>query len=184
MAEADLQRVQHWLAGVYSNREQALDQPVWFIPVQLWYIPVPTLFAEGMGFFTEQIQQPRPDEFYRSRVLHLLDYPLRLENYRLREQSRWAGASRDPHVLAHLRPEDLIGLPSCTLYLTVEADRIHGAMDPQQECCLSPDADSRIEIEFDLFADAFHTLDRGFKRDSQEQVWGSRAGAYRYQRLA
>lgn len=177
------QQVARWLAGTFSNREQALDQPVWFIPVTLWYVPLPHLFAEGLGFFTEQVNQHRPQEFYRSRVLQLLDQPLRLENYRLRDQKAWAGASRDPDKLAHLRQEDVIWLPDCTIWLTVAADHIHGAMDPQRECCLSPDADTRIEIEFDLYPDGLYTLDRGFKRGSREQVWGSRAGAYRYQRV-
>jgi len=181
--DMSFEQVAQWLPGTYSNREQALEQPVWFIPVTLWYVPLPHLFESGLGFFTEQVNQHRPQEFYRSRVLQLLDHPLRLENYRLREQGAWAGASQDPQRLAQLRQQDLIFLPNCTLWLTMAEDHIHGAMDPQRECCLSDDADSRIEITFDLYADAFHTLDRGFQRQSGEQVWGSRAGPYRYRRV-
>lgn len=177
---SDLEIVAAWLAGTYSNRQQALDQPVWFIPVTLWYVPLPQLFDRGLGFFTEQINQHFPDQFYRSRALQLLEDPLRLENYKLIDQSAWLGASQDRQQLEQLKPEDLEWLPECTLMLEHREMIVYGSMRPQAACKLTPDSTTVIQIEFELTATTFTTLDRGLNETTGQQVWGSSAGPYRY----
>ncbi|MDX2273624.1 MAG: chromophore lyase CpcT/CpeT [Cyanobacteriota bacterium] len=191
--QVDLLRVTKWLVGTYSNRQQALDQAVWFIPVTLWYAEVPHLFAEGIGFFTEQVNQHKPQDYYRSRVLQLLGDPLRLENYKLRDQSMWAGASQDPQKLSQLKASDCEWLEGCTINLTYvpqaisaeladPSDSYFGNMQPGGACCLSPQDRGYIEIEFQLTADHFITLDRGFDKVTGQQTWGSKAGAYHYRK--
>lgn len=178
---SDLERVQAWLAGTYSNRQQAMAQPVWFVPVTLWYIPLPHLFDQGVGFFTEQINEHFPETFYRSRVLQLLPHPLRLENYKLRHQQTWLGASQDPIWLGRLTQADLELLPGCTLFLDRQDDgSFYGEMAPDAICKLTPDGHTLIEIEFELTATTFTTLDRGIDEKTGEQTWGSMAGPYRY----
>lgn len=184
MVSTELQTIREWLAGVYSNRQQAMDQPVWFIPVRLWYIPVQGLFSEGMGFFTEQVNEHTPDQPYRSRVLHLTDHegPLRFENYRFRDQQAWAGATRAPERLADLSTRVLEHLPGCTIYLESKVNSFSAKMTGRG-CRLSAESSSYVEISFELTPTAFVTLDRGFDLTSGEQVWGSRAGAYHYVKL-
>ncbi len=179
----DWETVRTWLAGTYSNRAQAMDQPVWFIPVTLWYVPLPELFAEGWGFFTEQVNQHTPREFYRSRVLQLLDHPLRLENYRLQDQQAWMGASQDAARWAQLSATDLEHLPGCTINLTPEAEGYRGRMSGLN-CRLTPDSTQAIEIDFLLTATALITLDRGIDIQTGEQTWGSRMGPYHYLKLS
>jgi CpeT protein len=178
----DMQTCATWLAGTYTNRAQAMAEPVWFIPVTLWYVLVPGLFTEGVSFFTEQVNEHEPALPYRSRVVRLQDAPLRLENYRLREQSSWAGAACDPSTLRRLTAADLIHLPNCAIDLTMQAGAFQGKMAEPKGCRLTPT--SYVQIEFTLTATTFVTLDRGFDVVSGEQLWGSRAGAYRYQKIS
>jgi hypothetical protein len=166
----DWETVRTWLAGTYSNRDQAMDQPVWFSPVTLWYVSLSDLFAEGWGFFTEQVNQHTPNDFYRSRVLQLLDHPLRLENYKLRDQQAWMGASQDAARLAQLKLTDLDLLPGCTLYLTPEAEGYRGRMAPGLNCRLTPASTQAIEIDFFLTAAAFITTDRGIDMQTGRQT--------------
>ena len=180
MQTSDLDLVRDWLAGTYSNRQQAMDQPVWFIPVTLWYIPLPQLFDQGCGFFTEQINQHFPDKFYRSRVLQLLDDPLRLENYKLKDQSIWLGASQDQDHLLELTVVDLEWLPECTIFLQRQNESFHGAMGSEAACKLTPESTTVIQIEFDLTATTLTTLDRGIDQTTGQQTWGSSAGPYQY----
>lgn len=185
MVSTDLQTVREWLAGVYSNRQQAMDQPVWFTPVRLWYIPVQGLFSGGMGFFTEQVNEHTPDQPYRARVLHLTDHegPLRFENYRFKEQQAWAGAARAPERLSDLSTRVLEYLPGCTIYLESKENGFSAKMRAGSGCRLSAESSSYVEISFELTSTAFITLDRGFDLTTGEQVWGSRAGAYHYVKL-
>jgi CpeT protein len=172
--------IRHWLAGTYSNRQQAMAEPVWFIPVTLWYVPVDGLFPEGVGFFTEQVNEHTPDQPYRTRVLRLMENPLRFENYRLQDQAAWAGASKDPERLSSLTSEHLELLSGCTIYLEQKDNRYLGTMKEGQGCRLSPDSTSCIQIEFELTDTAFITLDRGFDLTTNAQVWGSKGGPYHY----
>jgi len=180
----DLAAAARLLAGTYSSRAQAMAEPVWFIPVHLWYVPLPHLFAEGIGLFSEQVSEHLPEQPYRSRVLRLADGPLRLENYRLKVQSQWAGGACDPERLARLTPDDLLFLEGCTIFLERTGPGFRGAMRPGRGCRLAPDDTSYVQIALELTADTLVTLDRGFDLVSDRQVWGSRAGPYRYVKLS
>ncbi|AGY57813.1 chromophore lyase CpcT/CpeT [Gloeobacter kilaueensis] len=177
---ASMQTVRDWLVGTYTSREQAMAQPVWFIPVRLWYVAVDGLFDEGIGFFTEQANEHDPDRIYRSRVLQLLEEPLRFENYRLIDQDRWLGAATDPEHLARLRRSDCEPLPGCAIYLERQGDAFRGRMKPGGACRLRSADTSYIEIELELREGVFLTLDRGFDSATGEQTWGSLGGPYRY----
>jgi CpeT protein len=181
---SDLSTICHWLSGTYSNRQQAMAEPVWFIPVRLWYVPVPGLFSEGVGFFTEQVSEHTPEQPYRTRVLQLLENPLRFENYRFRDQTAWAGAAQRTERLQTLSPEDLELLPGCTIELERKDNGYFGAMKEGQGCRLSSNSTSYVRIEFELTDTAFITLDRGFDLVTNTQVWGSRGGAYHYLKQA
>ncbi len=160
-----------------------MEQPVWFIPVRLWYVAVEGLFPEGIGFFTEQVSEHLLDQPYRSRVLQLLDEPLRLENYRLKDQPAWAGAALATERLLKLTPQDLDFLPGCTILLEKHSESYLGRMQPGGGCRLSSQDTAYVEIELELRADRFITLDRGFDSTTGTQTWGSRAGAYQYLKL-
>jgi CpeT protein len=183
MISDDLSTIRDWLAGTYSNRQQAMAEPVWFIPVTLWYIPVEGLFSEGVGFFTEQVNEHTPQP-YRTRVLQLLENPLRLENYRLKDQAAWAGAAARKERLQTLAPQDLELLPGCTIELERKDNCYFGTMKEGQGCRLSPDSTSYVRIEFELTDTAFTTLDQGFDLVTNAQVWGSKGGAYHYLKQA
>ncbi len=177
---SELATIRHWLSGTYSNRQQAMAEPVWFIPVTLWYVPVDGLFSEGVGFFTEQVSEHTPAQPYRARVLQLLENPLRFENYRLKDQAVWAGASKHPERLSSLTSEHLELLPGCTIYLERKDNCYLGKMKEDQGCRLSSDSTSCVQIEFELTDTAFITLDRGFDLATNVQVWGSKGGPYHY----
>ncbi|MEN9224225.1 MAG: chromophore lyase CpcT/CpeT [Thermostichus sp. HHBFW_bins_43] len=180
--DSDLCTLASWLAGYYSNRAQAMAEPVWFVPVSLWYVRLPDVFSQGIGFFTEQFNQHTPGRFYRSRVLQLLADPLRIENYKLLDQTAWAGASQDPQRLAQLSLADVEHLPGCRILVQKRPDCYHGEMLPGGGCRLNPGDNSYIHIEFDLTSTEFITWDRGFDVNTGQQTWGSRAGPYRYRK--
>jgi CpeT protein len=180
--DSDLHTLANWLEGYYSNRAQAMAEPVWFVPVSLWYVRLSGLFSQGIGFFTEQFNQHTPGRFYRSRVLQVLADPLRIENYKLQDQGAWAGASQDPQRLAQLSSADLELLPGCRILVEKRPDSYHGEMLPGGGCRLTSSDSTYIHIEFDLTAKEFITWDRGFDSTTGRQTWGSRAGPYRYQK--
>lgn len=176
----DLETIRTWLAGTFSSRAQAMEQPIWFIPVRLWYIPVDQLFETGIGFFTEQTSEHLPNAAYRSRVLQLLSDPLRLENYKLKDQKVWAGSASDPERLKALTLSDLTHLPGCRILLRKEQNTYHGQMANAKACRIAETDRSYVHIDFSLSETRFLTLDQGFDCETGTQTWGSRSGPYQY----
>jgi CpeT protein len=176
----DLETIRTWLSGTFSSRAQAMELPVWFIPVRLCYVPLDHLFETGVGFFAEQNSEHLPNVPYRSRILQLLADPLRLENYKFKDQKAWAGAAADPERLKTLTLSDLVHLPGCRILLTKEGETYRGEMAEAQGCRISETDASYVHIEFVLSATRFLTLDQGFNGETGAQTWGSRSGPYQY----
>ncbi|MFN9861327.1 MAG: CpcT/CpeT family chromophore lyase, partial [Pseudanabaena sp.] len=40
-SSSQLLQLASWMSGEYSNREQSLDQPVWFVNLVWWQRPIP-----------------------------------------------------------------------------------------------------------------------------------------------
>jgi CpeT protein len=179
----DLETIRTWLSGTFSSRAQAMEQPVWFIPVRLWYIPVDHLFETGIGFFAEQTSE-HLNSPYRSRVLQLLSDPLRLENYRFKDQKAWAGSATHPERLKTLALSDLVHLPGCRILLSKVGETYQGEMADATRCRIAETDESYVRIEFSLDKTCFLTLDQGFNCETGAQTWGSRSGPYQYMKIA
>ncbi|MCY7331954.1 MAG: chromophore lyase CpcT/CpeT, partial [Pseudanabaena sp. CAN_BIN31] len=62
-----------WMAGEFSNREQALDQPIWFVNLVWWQRPIPHEIFGGVTLFAEQANILKSDRPYRQRILQFIE---------------------------------------------------------------------------------------------------------------
>ena len=118
MITAQLNQLATALAGEFDNRQQALADPVWYLHLRLWYRPLPKgLFADGYGFFIEQISVASGQPPYRQRILHLTlkDTQPWGQFYALADPSAYVGSATEPDRLTGLTRGALIDLPTCAL---------------------------------------------------------------------
>ncbi|NJL48923.1 MAG: chorismate mutase [Leptolyngbyaceae cyanobacterium SM2_5_2] len=187
-----LTRLAEYLAGEFDNKAQALAEPAWYLHLRVWNRPLPrSVFAEGYGFFIEQISVASGAAPYRQRILHLTqrDETLWGQYYGLKDPLAFQGSSTAPERLIDLTPQDLIPLPTCGLSVDFDPGTLkYSARLPAGTlCCITYQGQaSYISLGFDLgpqspTADhsiALSVYDRGVDPATGKTTWGPQMGPF------
>lgn len=175
-----------WLAGEFSNREQAFASPAWFSHIRLCIRPLPRHVFDGIGFYSEQADDYDWKRPYRVRVLQLIERDGRIEseNFVLKDPAAYLGACREPERLVTLTRDQIEQLPGCTMVFDHVADAFEGRMLPGKHCRIfRKGQDTYLASEATVRANAFISWDRGLDPQTDEQVWGSYSGAFHFTKL-
>lgn len=183
MTQDDLLTLARWLAGDFSNREQAFRETAFFSQIRVCHRPLPWSVFGGIGFYIEQAYDVFLDDPYRMRVYQLLlrEQDLYIKNYNLKEPDRWRGACREAQRLQNMGQDDLIELAGCSLILHREGASFKGQVEPGKACkVFRKGQDSYLMSEVEIRDGAFFSLDRGYDPVTDEQLWGSFAGPFEF----
>jgi len=189
MADSDLMTLASWLAGDFSNWEQAIANPPFFAHVRVCMRPLPQpLSPEGIWLYVEQAYDYEINHPYRTAVLHLIETrgQLLIENYKLAEPSHYFGSARQPHRLQNLTLEQLEKLCGCNMLVhKTPRQTFVGQVEAGKQCrVVRKGKETYLHSEFEVGVDFFHSLDRGFDLDTDERVWGAIAGAFEFAKKA
>jgi hypothetical protein len=176
-----------WMAGEFENRAQALDQPIWFVSLRLWYRPLPFLIEGNLALFAEQANILQLQHPYRQRiaVLHqtAATDPLQAHYLAFKQPERFQGAGANPTLLLPLTPDDLEVLPGCVLTITPQEQSFEARMAPETQCCFQYQGETRqVVLGFDAFADRFLSYDRGVDPQTGKSLWGAMIGPYDFKK--
>ena len=97
------------MASDFSNQAQAYANPPFFAHIRVCMRPLPNNLLNGTSLFLEQAYDFMLNQPYRLRVIKLsiIGDRLELENFKVKDQERFYGASRNLDLLNTLT-EDLI----------------------------------------------------------------------------
>lgn len=194
-----LRMLAQWLAGEFSNQDQALEQPAWFVHLRLWHRPLPKRFAGHLALFAEQANVLHLDQPYRQRLMLLqpnstsdskpelnpeTDQPtVRIQYLAFRDPSQFRGAGANPDRLSALTSADLENLPGCELAVQFNNGRFEAKMPPGAKCYFQYAGQTRqVELGFTATPQEFHSCDRGVDPATGQGLWGALMGAYQFQR--
>ncbi|BAZ37259.1 hypothetical protein NIES4101_31800 [Calothrix sp. NIES-4101] len=181
----------NYLAGEFDNREQALDNPIWYVHLRLWQIPIPIFSEDSLTIFAEQANIVKLDQPYRQRIMRLRESnhpeaPLQIQYYMPKDPLSLAGGGCNPSLLKHLSPEQLDLLPGCILNVSVRelaTNHYHFlATPPPQACCTFTYQGDTIQVSLGLEVtqEELKTYDKGIDPNSGKATWGAILGPYRY----
>jgi hypothetical protein len=180
-----------YLAGEFDNREQAIDEPVWYVHLRLWQRPVNLFTEDSITLFAEQASIITLDQPYRQRIMRLRqgsnsDATVEVQYYMPQDPSVLRGAGDNPALLNTLRPEQLDLLPGCILTVTQEklgGDRYKFTATPPPEtrCSFTYLGNTvYVSLGFAATATEFHGYDKGIDPATGKATWGAIMGPYRY----
>ncbi|AFY74512.1 CpeT/CpcT family (DUF1001) [Synechococcus sp. PCC 7502] len=175
-----------YMAGEFSNREQAIAEPVWYVNLRLWQIPLPQSLLDGIAFFAEQANIINLDQPYRQRIINLreTDGNIQADYYALIEPSAWRGAATRPEQLQQLSINDLIPLPDCTLKVKYEQETFKAELPINAKCCFTYQGETRqVSLGFAASKSEFLSYDKGIDMNTGAGIWGAITGAYRFTKL-
>lgn len=176
------------LSGTWENREQALDQPAWYVHLRLWHQPLPFLIEGCFALFAEQAPKVNLNQPYRQRVmvLHSTASPQewQVEYRQFKDPGRFQGAGSNPTQLDVLSPSDLIPLPGCWLNVTQQEQTFIAKPPPDAICTFEYEGKKRqVVLGFEVSSDRFKSYDRGVDPETGQSLWGAMLGPYIFQKV-
>jgi CpeT/CpcT family (DUF1001) len=180
-----------YLAGEFDNREQALAEPVWYVHLRLWQIPVSLFPQDSITLFAEQANIINLDRPYRQRVMRLMagingDASLQVQYYMPKDPSALSGAGRNPALLKTLTIEKLDLLPGCILSVTQHKltpnNHKFVATQPTEALCCFTYRENIVQVSlgFEATETEFYSYDKGIDSETGKATWGAILGPYRY----
>lgn len=183
----DIKTLAHWMAADFSNQEQAFENPPMYAHIRVCMRPLPLSLLDGVSFFVEQAYDYMLNSPYRVRVLKLSQSSdrIEIENYTVKDENKFFGASRNPERLQTLQLDQLEKLSGCNMIVEWTGNSFKGHVEPGKGCMVvRKGKQTYLDSSFEIDQDKFISLDRGRDPETDEHVWGSVAGPFYFVRWA
>ena len=183
----DLTALARWMAADFSNQEQAFENPPFFAHIRVCMRPLPVELLSGISLFVEQAYDYALNDPYRLRVLKLVDAGdhIEIENYMVKNETEFYGASRDLTRLSKLTGDRLERLSGCNMIVEWTGHSFRGKVEPGKACMVTRRGkETYLDSEFEIDDQLFISLDRGRDPETDEHIWGSVAGPFHFVRWA
>jgi hypothetical protein len=179
------------LAGEFDNREQAIDNPTWFVHLRLWQRPVPLFAADGsLTLFAEQANVLYPDNPYRQRILRLMPPAsgspsiLQVQYYSFADPSAVSGAGQQPERLRAITLDQISLLPGCVLTVNQpQPAEFVASPPPDSACFFNYQGEARqVSLGFEVRGGEFFSYDKGIDPQTGSAIWGAIMGPYQFKK--
>ena len=183
----DIFTLARWMAADFSNQEQAFANPPLFAHIRVCMRPLPLDLLSGVSFIVEQAYDFMVNQPYRVRALKLLvnQGRIEIENYTIRGEEAFHGASRDLNRLAALKADQLEKLPGCNMHVEWTGHSFKGSVEPGKACMVVRKGKTTyLDSTFEIDAEKFMSHDVGRDPETHEHVWGAHAGGFHFVRWA
>ncbi|MBW4557347.1 MAG: chromophore lyase CpcT/CpeT [Trichormus sp. ATA11-4-KO1] len=181
----DITTLARWMAADFSNQAQAFENPPFFAHIRVCMRPLPWEILSGVSLFVEQAYDYMLNDPYRVRVLKLLTTGdrIQIENYTVKQEENFYGASRDLQRLKTLNGNDLEKLSGCNMIVEWTGNSFKGKVESGKGCIVFRKGQKTyLDSEFEISEEKFISLDRGRDLDTDAHIWGSVAGPFHFVR--
>ena len=183
----DIATLARLMAADFSNQAQAFENPPFFAHIRVCMRPLPLELLSGVSFLVEQAYDYMINSPYRLRVLKLIAAGdrIEIENYTVKPEEQFYGASRDLNRLQTLKAENLEKLPGCNMIVEWTGSSFKGHVEPGKACMVvRKGQNTYLDSTFEIDDTKFISLDRGRDPQTDEHIWGSVAGPFHFVRWA
>ncbi|MBD1835056.1 chromophore lyase CpcT/CpeT [Cyanobacteria bacterium FACHB-472] len=183
----DIATLARLMAADFSNQAQAFENPPFFAHIRVCMRPLPLELLSGVSLIVEQAYDYMINDPYRLRVLKLIAAGdrIEIENYTVKPEEQFYGASRDLNRLQSLKAENLEKLPGCNMIVEWTGNSFKGHVEPGKACMVvRKGQNTYLDSTFEIDDTKFISLDRGRDPQTDEHIWGSVAGPFHFVRWA
>lgn len=181
----DIATLARWMASDFSNQEQAFENPPFFAHIRVCIRPLPLDILSGVSFYVEQAYDYMLNDPYRVAVNKLVDCGdhITIENYKVKDEQRFYGASRDLQRLKSLTADDLEKSSGCSMIVEWTGYSFKGKVEPGKGCIVvRKNQKTYLDSDFEIDDQKFISRDQGRDLDTDEHIWGSVAGPFQFTR--
>ncbi len=174
-----------WMAGDFSNKKQALENPTLYAHIHVFFRPLPENFFPGIGFYSEQVYDYDLWSPYRQGVHQLIDKGdyVYIENYKLKDPILYAGAARELDILHTITPENIERRYNCSMVFKRDGDKFVGSVEPGNKCLIHKrGCETYLVSKVELTENTWVSSDKGMDINTHKQIWGSAAGDLKFEK--
>ena len=179
----DIATLARWMASDFSNQAQAYANPPFFAHIRVCMRPMPEDLLDGTSLFLEQAYDFMLAQPYRLRVikLSLVEDRIELENFKVKEQEKFYGASRNLELLNTITPDVIEKMEGCDMDVTWTGKSFQGQIKPGKACIVERKGKiTYLDNSFEITDSKLTSYDRGRDPETDELVWGSIAGPFEF----
>ncbi|AAP99388.1 MULTISPECIES: chromophore lyase CpcT/CpeT [Prochlorococcus] len=175
------------LCGKYSNKDQAYHQPKLYAYMNIYFRPLPWNLFRGIGIYSEQSYDYSPWSPYRQAVHRLIvkeNYFI-LENYKIINAIRIAGAGFNLKLLDEIKKENLSIRKSCEMHFQkTEEGNYRGSLKKDEKFLIERGGIQTYlvsNVEFNKYN--FNSTDQGLDIQTDSIVWGAKNGPLKFKKI-
>lgn len=185
MSHTDLLTLAHWMAGDFSNQKQSQEKPREFSHIRVFFRPLPLDFFGGVGFYSEQAYDYDLWAPYRQGIHRFVDQGdhIYIENYGLQTPMLYAGAAREPSILASITPEVIERRMNCSMVFRRQGESFVGSVEPGNQCLIDRGGcQTYLVSQVEVSEGYWSSWDRGMSCETHEPIWGGEHGPMHFER--
>ena len=179
----DITTLARWMASDFSNQAQAYANPPFFAHIRVCMRPLPYDLLDGTSLFLEQAYDYMLNQPYRLRVIRLsvVEDRIELENFKVKDQEQFYGASRNLELLNNLTPDLIDKMEGCDMDVSWTGSSFKGAIKPGKACIVERNGKiTYLDNSFEINDNQLISYDRGRDPETDELIWGSIAGPFEF----
>ena len=182
----DINTLARWMASDFSNQAQAYANPPFFAHIRVCMRPLPHSLLDGTSLFLEQAYDFMLNAPYRLRIIRLsiVDDRIELENFKVKDQEKFYGASRNLELLSTLTSDAIDKMDGCDMNVVWTGNSFKGEIKPGKACIVERKGKiTYLDNSFELDGSQLTSYDRGRDLETDELIWGSVAGPFEFSPL-
>ncbi len=175
------------ISGIFSNKEQALQDPKKFAHIQIHIRPLFFKTFECYSFYSEQRYQHDIWNPYRQ-CINILTKERNIfimSNHRIENKERVTGAGIDISLLNEFAKCKLNKKIGCSMHFREAIPgNYHGNIEPGGKCYIQKgDELTYVKSKVELNNKSFISEDSGYEKETDRKVWGSNFGPLVFKKL-
>ena len=175
------------ISGVFSNKEQALNNPKKFAHIQIHIRPLFFKTYKCFAFYSEQRYQHDIWNPYRqsiNKLSHEKDI-LILSNYNIKNKERVTGGALDISLLDKITKYKISKKSGCSMYFReIKTGGFSGCIEPGCKCFIKYGKEiTYLKSKVSINKNTLISEDSGYEIETDKKVWGSEFGPLVFKKI-
>ena len=175
------------ISGIFSNKEQALNNPKKYAHIQIHIRPLFFKTYKCFAFYSEQRYQHDIWNPYRQSINKLSQEKeiFILSNYKIENQERFTGGALDISLLDNISKYKLYKKSGCSMYFReINQGNFSGTIEPGCKCYIQYGKDKTyVKSEVQINKKNLISEDSGYEIKTDKKIWGSDFGPLIFKKI-
>ena len=187
MKNQDILEFAKIISGIFSNKEQALDNPRNFAHIQIHFRPLFLKTYECYSFYSEQRYQHDIWNPYKQCINKLYQEKevFILSNHKIQDKERFTGGALDMSLLEKISQYKLSIQPGCSMHFReTTPGNYAGNIEPGRKCHIQ-NGKGITYVKSNVLLNKTHLIseDSGYEKETDKKAWGSNFGPLIFKKI-